>query len=142
RSCSATRCAEVSPQPSKSSSKSSNTSRWRSRSTMAAEDLPREPAPPAARPQSTARALLRLARPKQWLKNVLVVAAPGAAGVLGQSTALFRTGIAFICFCLAASGTYYINDALDVDADRRHPTKRFRPVASGEVTVRTAVVVG
>jgi len=84
---------------------------------MAAEDLPREPAPPAARPQSTARALLRLARPKQWLKNVLVVAAPGAAGVLGQPKALFQTAIAFVCFCLAASGTYYRNDAIDAEAE-------------------------
>ena len=87
-------------------------------------------------------ALVRLARPKQWIKNVLVIAAPGAAGVLGEPTALFRTSIAFVCFCLAASGTYYLNDAIDVDADRRHPTKRFRPVAAGEVSVRTAVVGG
>jgi decaprenyl-phosphate phosphoribosyltransferase len=87
-------------------------------------------------------ALIRLARPKQWLKNILVIAAPGAAGMLGNSTALFRTGIAFVCFCLAASGTYYLNDAIDVDADRHHPTKRYRPVASGEVSVRTAVTGG
>jgi len=87
-------------------------------------------------------ALLRLARPKQWVKNVLVIAAPGAAGVLGHGTALGRTAVAFACFCLAASGTYFINDALDVEADRRHPTKRYRPIASGEVPVRTAVVGG
>lgn len=109
---------------------------------MAAEDLPREPAPPAARPQSTARALLRLARPKQWLKNVLVVAAPGAAGVLGQPKALFQTAIAFVCFCLAASGTYYLNDAIDAEADRLHPTKQRRPVASGLVSEHTAFVGG
>ena len=87
-------------------------------------------------------ALIRLARPKQWIKNVLVIAAPGAAGVLGNGTALFRTGIAFVCFCLAASGTYFLNDALDVEADRRHPTKRNRPIASGEVSVRTAITGG
>jgi decaprenyl-phosphate phosphoribosyltransferase len=87
-------------------------------------------------------ALVRLARPKQWIKNVLVIAAPGAAGVLGHGTALGRTAVAFACFCLAASGTYFINDALDVEADRRHPTKRYRPIASGEVPVRTAVVGG
>ena len=50
--------------------------------------------------------------------------------------ALFRTAIAFVCFCLAASGTYFLNDALDVEADRRHPTKRRRPIAAGEVSVR------
>ncbi|HEV7527136.1 MAG TPA: UbiA family prenyltransferase, partial [Acidimicrobiia bacterium] len=87
-------------------------------------------------------ALVRLARPKQWVKNVLVVAAPGAAGVLGDGKALWRTGIAFVCFCLAASGTYFLNDALDADADRAHPTKRRRPIASGEVTSRTAITGG
>jgi decaprenyl-phosphate phosphoribosyltransferase len=87
-------------------------------------------------------ALVRLARPKQWIKNVLVVAAPGAAGVLGNGTALFRTGIAFVCFCLAASGTYFLNDALDAEADRGHPTKRNRPIATGAVSLRTAVIGG
>ncbi|MDQ1520531.1 MAG: decaprenyl-phosphate phosphoribosyltransferase [Actinomycetota bacterium] len=87
-------------------------------------------------------AYVRLARPKQWLKNVLVVAAPGAAGVLTHGDALVKTGIAFVCFCLAASGTYYINDALDVEADRLHPKKRYRPIAAGAISVRSAVVVG
>jgi decaprenyl-phosphate phosphoribosyltransferase len=87
-------------------------------------------------------ALVRLARPKQWIKNVLVVAAPGAAGVLGEPKALFQTAIAFVCFCLAASGTYYLNDAIDAEADRHHPTKRFRPVASGEVSTSTAILGG
>jgi decaprenyl-phosphate phosphoribosyltransferase len=97
---------------------------------------------PEEQPQHRVPALIRLARPKQWIKNVLVIAAPGAAGVLGQGTALFRTAIAFACFCLAASGTYFLNDALDVEADRRHPSKRHRPIASGEVTVRTALTAG
>jgi decaprenyl-phosphate phosphoribosyltransferase len=87
-------------------------------------------------------AYVREARPKQWLKNILVVAAPGAAGVLLHGDALFKTAIAFVCFCLAASGTYYINDAVDVEADRRHPKKRYRPIAAGAITVRTAIVVG
>jgi len=102
------------------------------RAELPAEDAPRRRLP----------ALVRLARPKQWVKNVLVIAAPGAAGVLGNGTALARTAIAFVCFCLAASGTYFLNDALDVDADRRHPVKRRRPIASGEVSVQTAVTAG
>ena len=93
-------------------------------------------------PQHRLPALVRLARPKQWIKNVLVIAAPGAAGVLGEGRALTRTIIAFGCFCLAASGTYFLNDALDVEADRRHPTKCRRPIASGEVSVNTAVTGG
>lgn len=97
---------------------------------------------PQGEPPRRLPALVRLARPKQWIKNILVVAAPGAAGVLGDPTALFRTIVAFVCFCLAASGTYFLNDALDAEADRRHPTKRNRPVASGEVSVQTAVTGG
>src|SRR5260370_30973480 len=91
-------------------------------------------------PEHRLPALVRLARPKQWVKNVLVIAAPGAAGVLGEPKALWQTFVAFVCFCLAASGTYYLNDALDVDADRHHPAKRFRPIASGEVSLRTASI--
>jgi decaprenyl-phosphate phosphoribosyltransferase len=83
---------------------------------------------------SLARSLLRTARPKQWAKNVLVFAAPGAAGVLTEADELGRTLAAFVAFCLAASGTYFLNDALDADADRRHPTKRNRPVAAGHVS--------
>ena len=95
-----------------------------------------------AEPNHRLPAFVRLARPKQWLKNVLVVAAPGAAGVLTQAEPAFRTGVAFVCFCLAASGTYFINDAIDVEADRRHPKKRTRPVAAGEVGVNTAIAGG
>ena len=87
-------------------------------------------------------AYLRLARPKQWSKNVLVVAAPGAAGVLTEGDGIYKTAIAFVCFCLAASGTYYINDALDVEADRMHPKKRYRPIAAGVISVRNAIVAG
>jgi decaprenyl-phosphate phosphoribosyltransferase len=83
-----------------------------------------------------------LARPKQWTKNVLVVAAPAAAGVLLEPQPAFRTAIAFVCFCLAASSTYFINDAIDVESDRKHPRKRFRPVAAGEVSARNAIVGG
>jgi decaprenyl-phosphate phosphoribosyltransferase len=106
----------------------------------AAERVPVPDEPAGSR--ALVPSLIKLARPKQWVKNVLVIAAPGAAGVLGDPKALFNTGVAFVCFCLAASGTYYINDALDVEADRRHPTKRFRPVASGAVPVNLAITGG
>lgn len=92
----------------------------------------------SVRAGSMPRALVRLARPKQWVKNVLVVAAPGAAGVLTEGEAIVDTAIAFVCFCLAASGTYFLNDSLDVAADRLHPVKRTRPVASGQVPVAVA----
>jgi decaprenyl-phosphate phosphoribosyltransferase len=86
--------------------------------------------------------LVRSGRPKQWLKNVLVFAAPGAAGVLDEWDALWRTVCTFVAFCLGASAIYLWNDALDVEADRLHPTKRFRPIAAGVVPVGTAKVVG
>ncbi len=86
--------------------------------------------------------ILRTARPHQWLKNVLVFAAPGAAGVLDQADQLGRTTLMFVAFCLAASGTYFWNDVLDVDADRAHPTKSTRPIASGQVGLGTARIVG
>ncbi len=87
-------------------------------------------------------ALLRESRPKQWLKNVLVFAAPGAAGVLDEGDNLLLAVLAFASFCFAASGIYIWNDLLDVDADRRHPTKRTRPIASGELSIGAARVAG
>ena len=88
------------------------------------------------------RALIKQARPMQWVKNVLVFAAPGAAGVLTHGDALAKSLITFVAFCLASSGTYYWNDILDVEADRTHPKKRFRPIASGAVPIGLARVVG
>lgn len=86
--------------------------------------------------------LVRAARPRQWVKNVLVLAAPLAAGNLLESDVLAGATVAFVAFCLAASGVYLINDAIDVEADRAHPRKRHRPVAAGVVPVRTAYLVG
>lgn len=91
---------------------------------------------------SIARAALRQARPKQWAKNVLVFAAPGAAGILDNGPGVWRSVVAFVAFCLASSGTYYWNDLLDVESDRRHPTKRFRPIASGQLPIGLARLIG
>jgi decaprenyl-phosphate phosphoribosyltransferase len=88
------------------------------------------------------RGLWRAVRPKQWLKNVLVFAAPGAAGVLDEGNNLALTVVAFVSFCFAASGIYVWNDLLDVEADRRHPTKRHRAIAAGELSVGAARVAG
>ncbi|TVR23710.1 MAG: decaprenyl-phosphate phosphoribosyltransferase [Ilumatobacter sp.] len=92
--------------------------------------------------QSTLRGLVRTARPKQWLKNVLVFAAPGAAGLLDSGRELGLTLLVFVAFCLAASGTYFWNDVLDIDADRAHPTKRRRPIAAGVVSPTIGRVAG
>lgn len=85
--------------------------------------------------------LVRTARPKQWTKNLLVFAAPVAAGVAFEGPVLVRTAIAFAAFCLAASGTYFLNDAMDATADRQHPTKRNRPVAAGVISRPVAYVI-
>jgi decaprenyl-phosphate phosphoribosyltransferase len=86
--------------------------------------------------------LLRTARPKQWMKNLLVFAAPGAAGMLSELRPVARSALLFIVFCLVASGTYFINDCFDLSADREHPTKRFRPIAAGALPVGVAEVAG
>ena len=95
-----------------------------------------------ARQSSHASGLVRQARPRQWVKNVLLLAAPAAAGVLLEADVLWQVLVGVLAFCLTASGVYYLNDVGDVEADRRHPTKRHRPVAAGVVPVPLAVVVG
>lgn len=85
---------------------------------------------------------MRGTRPAQWTKNLLVFAAPVAAGVITQRQVALDTALAFVAFCGASAGTYLLNDARDVDTDRNHPTKRLRPVASGQISVATAYVVG
>jgi decaprenyl-phosphate phosphoribosyltransferase len=95
---------------------------------------------PARRRPSTALALLRGTRPRQWLKNLLVVAAPLAAGVLLTSPALGHTAVAFVGFSLVSAAIYLVNDVLDAPNDRLHPTKRLRPVAAGDLAPATALL--
>ena len=98
-----------------------------------------DPAPaPERTPVTVARGVLRTMRPKQWVKNVLVLAAPFAGGVLFSGGMALELVVAFVAFSLAASGIYLVNDANDVAADRAHPTKRRRPIAAGIVPVRLA----
>ena len=88
------------------------------------------------------KAIVKEARPHQWMKNVLVFAAPGALGVLNEWEPLWKTAVVFLAFCLTASGTYYWNDIKDVDQDKVHPNKRFRPIASGAIPLPLAKVLG
>ena len=96
----------------------------------------------APRSTSLARALLEAVRVPQWPKNVLVVAAPLAAGVLVRPDVLLDTAVALVAFILASSGTYVLNDVGDVDGDRLHPDKRHRPIARGDVPLPLATVLG
>jgi decaprenyl-phosphate phosphoribosyltransferase len=105
-------------------------------------DVSTEQAVPAPRtPVGVARGVLKTMRPRQWVKNVLVLAAPFVAGDLFTTGIAVNLAIAFVAFSLAASGIYLINDANDVAADRAHPTKRNRPIAAGIVPPRLAMAV-
>uniref|UniRef100_UPI001689FBBB decaprenyl-phosphate phosphoribosyltransferase n=1 Tax=Saccharopolyspora pogona TaxID=333966 RepID=UPI001689FBBB len=82
--------------------------------------------------------LVKELRPKQWVKNVLVLTVPFAAGEILNPGILGHAVIAFLVFSMAASGIYFVNDAIDVEADRQHPTKRNRPIAAGLIPVPIA----
>ena len=88
------------------------------------------------------RAAVATMRPKQWIKNALVVAAAGAAGALGHDDVPARVALATGAFCLLASGIYAVNDVLDAPEDRRHPVKRHRPVAAGTLDPIAATALG
>jgi decaprenyl-phosphate phosphoribosyltransferase len=79
-------------------------------------------------------------RPSQWLKNGLLVIAPAAAHSLTHREVILRTATAFVAFCCMASGIYLFNDLRDAELDRLHPTKRFRAIASNELSTRAALI--
>ena len=84
-------------------------------------------------------ALIAAMRPRQWTKNVLVFAAPLAAGQLFEVDIFWPSVGAFIVFCLISSATYLINDIKDRESDREHPTKYRRPIAAGDLSVPLAL---
>ena len=85
--------------------------------------------------------LLRSLRPAQWLKNGFVLAPIVFSGRVGDADAWLRSLLAVAAFCAASSATYLLNDVLDREADRQHPSKRNRPIASGELGVAAALTV-
>jgi decaprenyl-phosphate phosphoribosyltransferase len=106
-------------------------------------DIRRAPAPDQSAvavpvPRRTT-ALIRLSRPKQWHKGAMVFAAPIAAGVIDQPTALLRVTGAAIAFTLLSIAVYALNDVRDAPDDRRHPRKQYRPVAAGVLSTRLAL---
>jgi decaprenyl-phosphate phosphoribosyltransferase len=86
-------------------------------------------------------AAVRAMRPRQWVKNVLVFTAPLAAGKLFDRDVLVGSALAFVAFCLMSATVYLVNDVRDVEEDRLHPRKRFRPIAAGELRPQAAVVL-
>ena len=82
--------------------------------------------------------LLLACRPKQWTKNLIVFAAP-----FFSFSTIFEVWISslvcFISFCLISSSIYLINDSIDIESDKQHPSKKFRPIASGLVSIKKAI---
>lgn len=89
-----------------------------------------------------ASAWLRAVRPTQWIKNGVVFAGFVFGGKLLDPVALAQATLAFIVFCIVSSGFYLINDVVDRQADLRHPLKRLRPIAAGEIATRRALAAG
>lgn len=83
----------------------------------------------------------RTARPRQWLKNLALLAAPVFAGVLFEQGIALQMTKAFICFCAIASAGYYINDIVDAPKDRLHPVKKNRAIASGKISTKLAWII-
>jgi 4-hydroxybenzoate polyprenyltransferase len=88
---------------------------------------------------STVRGLLRTMRPNQWTKNLIVYAGLVFDGKLLQPDLFWRTTLVVVCFCLVSSSVYLMNDLVDMAKDRRHPRKRLRPLASGQLAPAVAL---
>jgi decaprenyl-phosphate phosphoribosyltransferase len=85
--------------------------------------------------------VLRAYRPRQWTKNLLVLAAPCAAGVIDRPLVIAQVAATFVALCLLSSATYLFNDVRDRDDDRRDPRKRLRPVAAGQISPARALAI-
>jgi 4-hydroxybenzoate polyprenyltransferase len=107
--------------------------------------VPVEPSQPEMDPvvprRSPLRAAIKLGRPKEWIKNVFVFAGLLFSGNFNQSHDIFEAFVTFVAFCLISSAGYYVNDLLDVELDRKHPKKRFRPLAAREISERAATTI-
>ena len=91
--------------------------------------------------RSPLRAAIKTGRPKEWIKNVFVFAGLLFSGKFNQSHEVIEAVITFVSFCLISSAGYFVNDLIDVELDRKHPKKRFRPLAAGELSEGAAKVI-
>jgi 4-hydroxybenzoate polyprenyltransferase len=95
----------------------------------------------SARPQPITSAIISALRPRQWTKNGLIFVALAFSLKLSELQVAATAFLAFLCFCALSSAGYLLNDVLDVEADRRHPTKRLRPIAAGRLPVGYAIAL-
>jgi 4-hydroxybenzoate polyprenyltransferase len=91
--------------------------------------------------RSPLRAAINTGRPKEWIKNVFVFAGVLFSGKFNQPHDLLMAAVTFVSFCLISSAGYFVNDLIDLELDRKHPKKRFRPLAAGELSVGTAKAI-
>jgi 4-hydroxybenzoate polyprenyltransferase len=96
----------------------------------------------SASPIETIGLLVKQMRPKQWAKNLIVYAPLLFVGQFSDPVKIAAATGCFVAFCLISSGIYILNDALDVESDRLHPTKKNRPIASGRLNIKLASAVG
>jgi 4-hydroxybenzoate polyprenyltransferase len=109
--------------------------------TVAAEDAPTETAEPVMPRRSPLRAAIKAGRPQEWIKNLFVFAGLLFSGKFNQPHEVLEATLTFISFCMISSAGYYLNDLLDVELDRQHPRKRFRPLAARELSERAAKTI-
>ncbi|HEX3734888.1 MAG TPA: UbiA prenyltransferase family protein [Solirubrobacterales bacterium] len=100
-----------------------------------------EAAEPVVPRRSPLRAAIKTGRPKEWIKNVFVFAGLLFSGKFNQSHDVLEALLTFVAFCLISSAGYFVNDLIDVELDRKHPKKRFRPLAAGELSEGTAMAI-
>jgi 4-hydroxybenzoate polyprenyltransferase len=91
--------------------------------------------------RSPLRAAIKTGRPQEWIKNFFVFAGLLFSGQFDEPHQVLLATLTFISFCLISSAGYYVNDLLDVELDRQHPKKRFRPLAAGELSEGTARLI-
>jgi 4-hydroxybenzoate polyprenyltransferase len=108
--------------------------------------VPAEPEKPAAQEpvvprRSPLRAAIKTGRPKEWIKNVFVFAGLLFSGKFNQPHDVFEAVVTFVAFCLISSAGYFVNDLIDVELDRKHPKKRFRPLAARELSESAAKAI-
>jgi 4-hydroxybenzoate polyprenyltransferase len=95
-------------------------------------------AEPVVPRRSPLRATIKTARPQEWIKNVFVFAALLFSGKFSQPHEVLEATLAFLSFCAISSAGYFVNDLIDIELDRKHPKKRFRPLPAGELSTRAA----
>ena len=109
--------------------------------TVSAAGAAGDSAEPVVPSRSPLRAAIKTGRPQEWIKNVFVFAGLLFSGKFNQADEVLAATLTFVSFCLISSAGYYVNDLLDIELDRKHPKKKFRPLAAGELSLGTARLI-